>query len=46
MPGSIIDIFVAEAEGSTLFVVLQHPPDLREAAVAALQEPILAALRP
>ncbi len=46
VPGSIIDVFVAESDGSTLFVVLQHPPDLRDDAVAALVEPILEALGP
>ena len=46
MPGSVIDIYVAEADGATLFVVLQHPPDLRAAALAALGGPILEALGP
>lgn len=46
VPGSIIDVYVAESDGVTLFVVLQHPPALRRAAVAALGVPILEAIGP
>jgi hypothetical protein len=46
VPGSIIDIYIAESEGATLFVVLQHPADLRDEAVEALAEPILEAIGP
>lgn len=46
VPGSIIDVYVAESDGTTLFVVLQHPPEVRDAAVDALVEPILTAIGP
>lgn len=46
VPGSIIDIYVAESDGATLFVVLQHPPEVRDDAVEALAEPILEAIGP
>ena len=43
-PGSVIDMFVAERDGATLFVLLQHAPADRDAALDALRAPLLEAM--
>lgn len=42
-PGSIVDMFVSEGDGTTLLVLLQHAPADRDEAVAALTQPLLEA---
>ena len=46
IPGSIIDIFAVDDDGATLLVLFQHAPADRDAALAALRDPILAAFGP
>lgn len=44
IPGSVLDVAITDDDGSTHLVVLQHAPADRDAAVAALLEPILEAI--
>jgi pimeloyl-ACP methyl ester carboxylesterase len=44
IPGNILDFFVAEGDGETLFVLMQHAPTDRDRALEVLTQPLLDAM--
>ena len=46
IPGSVVDIFAVDDDGTTLFVLFQHAPDDRDRALEVLVDPILSAFGP